>query len=72
MAVENAAVDQVRVRILPDGRMRRPDAARYIGVSEKTLANMRTRGEGPPPTRILGRIFYYRSDLDRFIRGDSV
>ena len=31
-------VDRVRVRVLPDGRMTRRDAARYLGFSEKTLA----------------------------------
>ncbi len=31
-------VDQVRVRVLPDGRMTRRDAAAYLGFAEKTLA----------------------------------
>jgi hypothetical protein len=71
MTVEHDAVEQVRVRVLPDGRMRRADAALYLGLTEKTLANMRTKGEGPPVKKILGRVFYYRADLDRFIRGNS-
>ncbi len=31
-------VEQVRVRVLPDGRMDRVNAAKYIGVAVKTLA----------------------------------
>ena len=34
--VEITAVDQVRVRLLPDGRMTREDAARYVGLAPKT------------------------------------
>ncbi len=64
-------VEQVRVRILPDGRMSRLDAARYIGLDVKTLANWAVRGYGPTPHRIAGRIFYYQRHLDRFIAGDT-
>ncbi|HXV23641.1 MAG TPA: hypothetical protein VED46_05210 [Alphaproteobacteria bacterium] len=31
-------LETVRCRILPDGRMTREDAARYLGLKEKTLA----------------------------------
>jgi hypothetical protein len=30
-------IEQVRVRVLPDGRMSRDDAARYLGHAPKTL-----------------------------------
>jgi hypothetical protein len=63
-------IDKVRVRVLPDGRVRRADAARYLDCSEKTLANMATRGEGPTPLKVCGRIFYRLDDLDAFIRGE--
>jgi hypothetical protein len=61
-------VESIRVRVLPDGRMSRSDAAKYLGVTEKTLANLKARGEGPPARKILGRVFYYRDDLDAFVR----
>ena len=60
-------IDQVRVRVLPDGRMTRDDAARYLGLASKTLANLQLRGKGPQPVKIQGRVFYYLSELDRFI-----
>jgi hypothetical protein len=62
--------DPVRVRIFPDGRMSRDDAARYLGLSTKTLANLQTQGKGPKPVKVLGRVFYFRDDLDTFIRGE--
>jgi hypothetical protein len=35
--VQNAVIEQVRVRILPDGRMDTDNAAAYIGIATKTL-----------------------------------
>ena len=62
-------VDQVRVRVLPDGRMTRRDAATYVGVAEKTLAMWAMEGKGPPVHRVGGRCFYYVDQLNAFIRG---
>jgi hypothetical protein len=62
-------VEQVRVRILPDGRMSREDAARYLGHRPKTLAMWALSGSGPRSVKVGGRRFYFRSDLDAFIRG---
>jgi len=63
------AVDQVRVRVLPDGRMTRDDAARYLGHQSKTLAMWQLLGKGPRSIKVGGRVFYFRADLDAFIRG---
>lgn len=68
---EFEGVEQVRVRVLPDGRMRREDAARYVGCASKTLANLNSQGKEPRAVKIRGRIYYYRTDLDRFISGES-
>ena len=68
LATESCAIEQIRVRVLPDGRMRREDAARYLGLASKTLSNLQLQGKGPRPVKIHGRVFYYLSDLDRFIR----
>jgi len=65
------SVEQVRVRVLPDGRLTRSDAARYIGAAEKTLAMWQLQGKGPRSVKVGGRVFYYRDDLDRFIRGET-
>ena len=64
---ENTAVEQVRVRVLPDGRMSRRDAARYLGLKERTLAAWAMEGKGPPVVRVGSRCFYRRKDIDDFI-----
>ena len=45
-------VDEIRVRLLPDGRMTRADAARYLGLQPKTLSMWRLQGKGPRVTRV--------------------
>lgn len=65
------AVELVRVRVLPDGRMTRTDAARYLGHQPKTLAMWQLQGKGPRAVRVGGRVFYYRADLDKFIAGEA-
>jgi hypothetical protein len=68
---EDAAIDRVRVRILPDGRMSRDEAAKYLGRASKTLAQWVVDGKGPRSVCIGGRIYYYKSELDDFIRGEA-
>ncbi len=63
------AIDQIRVRVLPDGRMSRRDAAAYTGFSEKTFTNWALDGHGPRPHRVGGRVFYFKDDIDAFIQG---
>jgi hypothetical protein len=63
------AIDGVRVRMLPDGRMDRANAARYLGRQPKTLAMWALQGKGPRPVKVGGRIFYFREELDAFVRG---
>jgi Helix-turn-helix domain len=65
----DGAVEQVRVRVLPDGRMTREDAGRYLGHKPKTLAMWALLGKGPPSIKVGGRVFYFKSELDAFIRG---
>ena len=68
--VDDVGVDQIRVRITPDGRLTRRDAAAYLGTAEKTLAQWSSEGRGPRLCRVGGRVFYFKSDLDAFIRGE--
>ena len=67
---ERTDVKVDRVRTLPDGRLTRRDAARYVGVAPKTLCMWALDGKGPRQLRVGGRIFYYKDDLDAFIRGE--
>jgi hypothetical protein len=65
-------IDQVVVRVLPDGRMSQRAAARYLGCSTKTLAAWRLQGKGPRSVRVGRLRFFFKSDLDAFIaRGDD-
>jgi hypothetical protein len=65
------ALETVRIRMLPDGRMTREDAARYLGHAPKTLAQWQIAGKGPRSVLVGGRRFYFKDDLDRFVRGES-
>jgi hypothetical protein len=65
------AVDRQKIRVTPDGRARRRDAAAYLGVSEKALANWASGKKGPRFVKVGGRVFYHLSDLDAFIRGQQ-
>ena len=55
------------VTVLPDGRMDTKNAARYLGLKGKTLAMMRSAGEGPVFVK-RGRVFYFQDDLDAWIQ----
>jgi Helix-turn-helix domain len=57
--------------ILPDNRMNAKNAALYLGLSIQTLAKKRCEGGGPKFVK-RGRIFYYREDLDEWLRAARV
>lgn len=59
------------MRVTPDGRMTRRDAAMFIGVAARTLANWRSKGIGPRQTKVGSRVFYRLVDLEAFVIGDS-
>lgn len=44
-----------------------PDAARYLGLQEGSLRQMRMRGEGPRYYKIGRAVRYRISDLDKWI-----
>ncbi len=69
--VVEAEMEPIRIRVLPDGRMDRENAAKYLGRKPKTLAMWQLEGRGPKSVLIGGRRFYYREKLDAFIRGDA-
>lgn len=65
------AIERVRVRVLPDGRMDRNNAAKYVGRTSKTLAMWQIEGRGPKSVLVGGRRYYYQKILDAFIRGED-
>ena len=71
MTLTEPVIEQVRVRVLPDGRLTRKDAAKYLGRAEKTLAMWEMERKGPPSVLVGGRRFYFKDGLDAFIRGEE-
>jgi hypothetical protein len=59
-------MEKVKVVVYPDGRLDTENAARFLGLSPKTLAIMRSNGSGP---RFLkrGRVFYFLEDLQAWV-----
>jgi predicted DNA-binding transcriptional regulator AlpA len=55
------------VHSFPDGRMDTQNASKYVGLSNKSMAQMRCEGTGPNFIKLGGKVFYYRSDLDTWI-----
>ena len=62
----NHEIERVKVVVFPDGRLDTENAARYLGLSPKTLAMMRTAGNGPIFVK-RGSIFYFLDDLQAWI-----
>lgn len=71
MNTQGVAVDTISVLVLPDGRMDTKNAARYLGLREKTLAMLRSAGEGPGYVK-RGRVFYFKQDLDTWVHAGRV
>jgi hypothetical protein len=60
----------VKVTMLPDGRMDVSNAAKYVGLSRKTLEMYRVQGRGPRFIK-KGRVFYRKSDLDGWLNEET-
>ena len=70
-AEASPTVQQVVVRVLPDGRLDRQNAAKYLGVAVKTLAMWAMAGKGPRSVLVGGRRFYFQTELEAFVRGEA-
>lgn len=54
------------------GAMRAKEAAEYMQVAEKTLANWRSLGRGPSYSKLGHVIVYQKADLDDFLNSQRV
>ncbi len=63
-------VEVVKVRIFPDNRVDRQNAAIALGRSVKTLASWKCRGIGPRPINVGGRVFYDWEEVRAMARGE--
>jgi hypothetical protein len=69
--IPNNGVERVVVRVLPGNRVDRPNAAKALGRTVKTLAQWRSLGVGPKPFRVGGRVFYDWDAVQAFARGEE-
>lgn len=60
-------IEEIKIRIYPDGRMDTKNAALYTSFSESYLARMRVEGTGPVYIKRNNRIFYKRDVLDAWL-----
>ena len=68
-------IETTRVRITPDGRMTRRDAASFLGISEATLRDWAWKSNAkkhdasafPTVVKVGGRAFYRLADLQKFV-----
>lgn len=64
-------IEHLKIRVLPDGRVSRRDAAIFLARDPRTLESWARVGKGPRPIKAGGRCFYWLSDLQAFAQGDA-
>ena len=69
--MQQGAIEATKVVILPDGRLTRADAAKFLGRKSKTLADWHRLGKGPRSRMVGGRRFYMIDDLTAFAGGGA-
>lgn len=62
---------EVSVRVTPDGRVSRNDAAAFLGFKPKTLAEWQRLGVGPVSHLVGGRRFYRLDELREYASGSK-
>jgi helix-turn-helix protein len=65
------AMEGTNIKVLPDGRLDRSAAAKFLGFKEKTLAEWQRLGKGPPSIKVGGRRFYKLDALRAFVDGET-
>jgi hypothetical protein len=64
-------VERPRIRVTPAGLADPQNAAVFLGLKVKTLANWRSEGRGPPWVKIGGRVRYPFDGLQKAARGEA-
>jgi hypothetical protein len=59
-------IQRVQVVSFPDGRLDTHNAAKFLGLSTKTLAMLRSAGTGPKFVK-RGKVFYFIDDLQSWV-----
>jgi hypothetical protein len=60
-------VKKITIVVRPDGRVSRADAAAFLGLSKKCLAERQRLGLPPRSVKVGSRRQYYLADLQAFI-----
>jgi hypothetical protein len=63
--------DELKIVVLPDGRVNRANAAKFLGYAPKTLAEWHRLGKGPRSRMVGGRRFYNIGDLRQFAQSEA-
>ena len=58
-----------KVRVTAAGNMSRSEAAKFLGLTSKTLCEWAGKGQGPAPFKIGGRVFYRFTDIQVLASG---
>jgi hypothetical protein len=64
-------IERPRIRVTPDGRVDTDNAAVFLGVTKKTMANWRSRGVGPRWRKVGSFVFYELRALQAFAAGEA-
>ena len=64
-------IEVLKVRILPDNRVDRVNAAIALNRKPKTLADWKCKGIGPRPINVGGRVFYDFTEVMEMARGEK-
>ncbi|MDX2164063.1 MAG: hypothetical protein SFW07_01465 [Gammaproteobacteria bacterium] len=70
MTILKHPIQSAPIYMFPDERLDAHNAAIYLGLKEKTLAMMRSKGVGPKFIK-RGRVFYFKEDLDLWLNADG-
>lgn len=73
--LENTDMEKAICHRSESAYLRQAGAARYIGISESTLARLRmrcNRHAGPRYSKVAGCIIYRKSDLDHWLKANLV
>ena len=65
------AVTVVKIRVLPDGRISRTEAAKLFDRTPKTLSEWAQTGWGPRCIHVGGRVFHDYAECLAMARGDK-
>ncbi len=57
---------------IPQPKLRPPEAAKYLGIAESTLAKRRMRCEAPAFRKLGRAVVYDRADLDAWLAAHRI